>query len=68
MAHPKNPKCALCKRWGGSANLVFKNKTTGFEFYTSVYGKCMANNCNVVSTHGAGCRHYEPSYEASRML
>jgi hypothetical protein len=38
------------KRWNGNANLVFKNQYVGFEFETSIFGKCMATNSNQVST------------------
>lgn len=69
LFHPKNGKrCALCKRWDGNANLIFKSPTTGFQFTTGVFGKCMATNSNQVSTGGTSCRHYEPSVDASRLL
>ena len=69
LFHPKNGKrCALCKRWGGDANLVFKTPQTGYQFTTGVYGKCMKNGSNQVSTNGVNCRDYEPSVEANKLL
>ena len=69
IAHPKRTKyCAFCKRWNGNADLEFKSPTTGFQFTTGVYGKCMATNSNQPSTAGSNCRNYEPSVEASRLL
>jgi len=68
-AHPKNgSKCAFCKRWNGDAALTFKSPVVGFQFSTGVFGKCMATNSNQASTNGAGCKNYEPSVEASRLL
>jgi hypothetical protein len=68
-AHPKRvQKCAFCKRWNGNAELEFRSSSTGFQFTSGVYGKCMANNSNQVSTAGAGCKKYEHSVEASRLL
>ena len=67
--HPKRgPKCAFCKRWDGDAKLTFKSPVVGFQYTTGVYGKCMATNSNQASTNGAGCKKYEPSVEASRLL
>lgn len=69
LFHPKNGKrCAFCKRWDGNANPVFKNPQTGFQFTTGVSGKCMKNGSRQASTNGNGCRDYEPSVEASKLL
>ena len=69
VAHPKKgSKCAFCKRWDGDAKLTFKTPIVGFQFRTGVFGKCFATNSNQASTNGAGCKHYEPSVEASRLL
>jgi hypothetical protein len=69
LYHPKKgSKCAFCKRWNGNADLVFKHPSTGFEFTTGVFGKCMATNSNQPSTGGQQCRNYEPSVEASKLL
>jgi hypothetical protein len=69
IAHPKKTqRCAFCKRWNGNAELEFKHSTTGFSFTTGVFGKCMATNSNQPSTNGNGCKNYEPSVEASRLL
>ena len=69
IAHPKKMQyCAFCKRWNGDAELVFKSPTAGFQYTTGVFGKCMATNSNRPSTSGQGCKSYEPSVEASRLL
>ena len=66
--HPKrNQICAFCKRWNGDANLIFKHPH-GFQVTTGVVGKCMVTNNNRQSTHGVGCRDYEPSADASKLL
>ena len=66
--HPKrNPICAFCKRWDGDANLVFKSPAMGFQVTTSVQAKCMALN-TMTASHRTGCKQYEPSVEASRLL
>lgn len=68
VAHPKRMKyCVFCKRWNGNADLEFKSPTTGFQFTTGVYGKCMATNATKHS-NGYDCKHYEPSVEANRLL
>lgn len=68
IAHPKYPKCALCQKWMGNANLVFKAKHIGFEYDVNVKGTCMRDNNPKSSQYGDVCRYYEPSNEASRIL
>jgi len=68
--HPKKqgPKCALCKRWNGDAEVTFFNPQMGFTFKMGVFGICMVNNAQLPSSCGVGFRNYEPSVEASRLL
>lgn len=69
LAHPKKTQlCAFCKRWSGNADLKFKNVSSGFQYTTGVFGKCMATNATKPCTTGHGCKQYEPSVEASRLL
>ena len=70
LYHPKKgSKCAFCKRWNGDANLVFKSPHTGFEYDgAGTFGICMITNGSKPSSGGAGCKHYEPSVEANRVL
>lgn len=67
--HPKNgSKCIFCKYWNGDAKIVIKSRTIGIEFQNGVYGKCIKRNANMPSTGGVGCRDYEISYEASKVM
>lgn len=69
IGHPKNgSKCVFCKYWNGNANIVIKSRTMGIEFQNGVLGKCIKNNANKFSTDGLGCRDYEISYEASKVM
>ena len=69
VAHPKKlQRCAFCKKWTGDANLVFKNPISGFQFEGDSKGKCMVDNSTKSSVLGGGCKHYEPSVDASRLL
>ena len=68
IAHPKKAKhCAFCKRWNGNAGLIFMSSTQGYKFDPSINGKCMASNQNRRSGI-SGCKDYEPSVEAGRLL
>ena len=69
VLHPKNVKrCAFCKRWDGDANLVFKSPQAGYQFESSVYGKCFKNNSKQLASGGVNCKDYEPSPEANKLL
>ena len=69
--HPKKQprgQCAFCKRWNGDAEVAFKNPQAGFEFKLGKFGTCMVFGSTQPSTGGSGCKSYEPSVEASRLL
>lgn len=66
--HPKRAKnCVFCKFWIGDANMRYVNTVSGFEYDSSVKGRCTKRN-------GAGtsaayrCSNYVPSVEAEKLL
>ena len=70
ISHPKYPKCVFCHRWIGDedVHLEFKSKTGGFQYDSGVFGTCMRKNTRTRSHSGDGCKYYEPSIEASKLL
>ena len=65
--HPKYHKnCIFCNKWMGEAKLTFISNTVGYEFDSSVKGKCL---CGSEHTAIYGCTtKFEPTIEAKKLL